>query len=101
MSKRLSGAKAIIAQMGEELPEDEKSKNRASAKKDAEKPNEAKAIVGVEQRDKLTTTVAKSTSSLIAKIQAHYLEMGYKKPSAGKLIDEALAEFAKSRGVGS
>ena len=99
MSQRLKGAKAIIAQMGEELPEDEKTKNVESSKKSVENVSAPKAIQGVEQRDRITTTLAKSTSELILKIQASYLEQGYKKPPAGKLIDEAIAEFAKSRGV--
>ena len=66
-----------------------------------EETSQSKPTVGIDRigRQQLGATVLPSTKLLITRLQEDALSRGWKKPKIGELIDEAVQELAKSRGV--
>ena len=93
MSKKLRkrGALAQIEEQGKAIPTDT---NEQDAK-------QTKPIVEIDRagRQQLGATVLPSTKLLITRLQENALSRGWKKPKIGELIDEAVRELAKSRGI--
>ncbi len=91
MSKKLKsrGAIAQIEAQGKSIPNEH---NQLEIKN---------PIVEIDRlaRQQLGTTVSPSTKVLMAKLQEDALLKGWKKPKIGELIDEAIKELAKLRGI--
>ena len=93
MSKKLRkrGALAQIEEQGKAIPTDinegEVSQSEPTVEIDR---------IG---RQQLGATVLPSTKLLLTRLQEDALSRGWKKPKIGELIDEAVRELAKSRGI--
>ena len=93
MSKKLRkrGALAQIEEQGKAIPTDINE----------EKASQSKPTVEIDRigRQQLGATVLPSTKLLLTRLQEDALSKGWKKPKIGELIDEAVQELAKSRGI--
>lgn len=103
-NKRLRGAQALIAQMGETIPDAEKQANRQAAAKPVEKEPPASKPSKKEELDrlnkeKLSTTVSLSTKLAITKIQEDAIGRGWKKPKIGEILDESVLLLLQERGL--
>lgn len=99
-SKRLRGAKALIDEMGANLPKIEKQVNEAKGKQQAA-PEDTLGAVELDRlaKEKLSTTVSLSTKLAIAKIQEDAISRGWKKPKIGEILDESVQMLLKERGL--